>query len=83
MGVHESVIPAAVSPMVVARRRGSAFGLFTAAYGLAWFVGSALIGLLYDHAVSAAVTFCVLTSLTALPLFAWASRLRATVPVDP
>jgi MFS family permease len=30
MGVHESIIPAAVSPMVAVRRRASAFGMFTA-----------------------------------------------------
>jgi len=30
MGVHESIIPAAISPMVPVRRRASAFGAFTA-----------------------------------------------------
>ena len=49
MGVHESVIPAAVAPMVSPARRASANGLFTAAYGIAWFLGSVAIGLLYDY----------------------------------
>jgi predicted MFS family arabinose efflux permease len=74
MGVHESIIPAAVAPMVPAERRASAYGLFTAGYGLSWFLGSALIGLLYDMHVIAAVAVCVLLELAALPFFVLASR---------
>lgn len=73
MGVHESIIPAAVAPMVPADRRASAFGLFTAAYGIAWFIGSALIGILYDKSIMSAVILCVGLELVALwPLIvAW------------
>jgi len=71
MGVHESIIPAAVSPLVAVKQRASAFGLFTAIYGLAWFVGSALIGILYDHRLWAAVVFCTGTQLLALPILWW------------
>lgn len=74
MGVHESIIPAAVAPMVAPERRASAFGLFTAGYGVFWFLGSAAIGILYDHAVGAAVAFCVAAELAAIPLFAWVGR---------
>jgi MFS family permease len=51
MGVHESIVPAAVATMVPPQRRPSAYGLFTAGYGAAWFVGSALIGILYDISI--------------------------------
>ncbi|MFT3976595.1 MAG: MFS transporter [Sphingomonas bacterium] len=40
MGVHESIIPAAVAPMVRQEHRATAFGLFTAGYGFAWFARS-------------------------------------------
>jgi MFS family permease len=70
MGVHESIIPAAVAPMVPASRRASAFGLFTAGYGAAWFIGSAVIGILYDRApVGVAAGFCVIAELAAIPIF--------------
>lgn len=69
MGVHESIIPAAVAAMVPAERRPSAYGLFTAAYGIFWFVGSAAIGFLYDVSVQAAVIFCVATGVASLPFF--------------
>jgi predicted MFS family arabinose efflux permease len=74
MGVHESIIPAAVAPMATPERRASAFGLFTACYGAAWFVGSAAIGALLDHSSIGAVVFCVLVQLAALPFFAWVAR---------
>lgn len=74
MGVHESIIPAAVSPMVSPRRRASAFGTFTAGYGIFWFLGSAAIGILYDQSVSAVITFCMVTQLAAVPIFIWVGR---------
>jgi MFS family permease len=70
IGVHESIIPAAVAPMVATTHRASAFGLFTAGYGIAWFAGSAAIGILYDHApLAIVVVFCVVAQLLALPIF--------------
>jgi Major Facilitator Superfamily len=53
MGVHESIITAAVSTMVPPQRRASAYGIFSAAYGISWFLGSAVIGFLYDHSLPA------------------------------
>jgi predicted MFS family arabinose efflux permease len=69
IGVHESLIPAAVAPIVPPQRRASAYGLFTAGYGVSWFIGSVLIGLLYDRSASATIAFCVVLELAASPLF--------------
>jgi len=69
MGVHESIIPAAVAAMVPVERRPSAYGMFTAAYGIFWFSGSAAIGFLYDVSIQAAVIFCVATGMASLPFF--------------
>jgi predicted MFS family arabinose efflux permease len=68
-GVHESIIPAAVAPMVAPERRASAYGLFTAVYGVFWFLGSASIGLLYDVSRGATITFCLVLELAAIPFF--------------
>ncbi len=73
MGVHESIVPAAVAPMVAAERRASAYGLFTAGYGVAWFAGSALVGFLYDHSLALTVGACVTLELAAIPFFLAAS----------
>ena len=81
MGVHESIIPAAVATMVPAGRRPSAYGLFTAAYGLFWFLGSALIGFLYDISIAAVIVFSVVAELAAIPFFLRAAR-ATPVPSD-
>jgi predicted MFS family arabinose efflux permease len=74
MGVHESIIPAAVAPMVPPGRRASAVGLFTAGYGVLWFAGSAAIGILYDVSLAATIAFCVVAELAAVPIFVLVSR---------
>jgi predicted MFS family arabinose efflux permease len=74
MGVHESIVPAAVAPMVPAERRASAYGLFNAGYGVFWFLGSALIGILYDVSIHATIGLCVGLELAAIPFFFVARR---------
>ncbi|HXY48375.1 MAG TPA: MFS transporter [Terriglobales bacterium] len=69
MGVHESIIPAAVATMVPQQRRPSAYGIFTAGYGVFWFIGSVIIGRLYDISVPALIIFSVVAQMVAIPLF--------------
>jgi len=69
MGVHESIIPAAVATMVPHQRRPSAYGIFTAGYGVCWFIGSVIIGRLYDVSVFALIVFSVLAQMVAIPIF--------------
>jgi len=68
MGVQESLIPAAVAPMVSPDRRASAYGLFTGIYGTAWVVGSIVIGVLVTVSLDGLVAFCVASELAAIPL---------------
>jgi MFS family permease len=69
MGVHESIIPAAIATMVPAQRRPSAYGLFTAGYGIFWFLGSVAIGALYDMSIIGVVVFSLAIELASIPLF--------------
>jgi MFS family permease len=69
MGVHESIIPAAVATMVPQHRRPSAYGIFTAGYGVFWFIGSVIIGLLYDVSLMGLILFSLATQLAAVPIF--------------
>ena len=77
MGVHESIIPAAVAPMVSPDRRASAYGLFTGAYGTAWMLGSIAIGALYGVSLTAVVVFAVAAQLAAIPLILTVRRRTA------
>lgn len=73
MGAQESVLRAAVAELVPAERRGTAYGLFNAAYGFAWFAGSALMGLLYQVSLPAVAIFAA-----AMPVLALAPFLALT-----
>lgn len=67
MGAQESIIRAVVADIVPRDRRATGYGIFNAGFGLAWFAGSALMGLLYDRSLIGLVTFSVVTQLLALP----------------
>jgi MFS family permease len=75
-GTHESTMRAAVADMVPSARRGTAYGIFTAAYGLAWLVGSTAIGALYEHSVASIIYFTIATQAVALALFVPLARQR-------
>lgn len=66
LGAQESILRAAVADLVPSTQRGTAYGLFNAVYGFAWFAGSAIIGALYDTAIWLAVVFSVLVQVAAL-----------------
>lgn len=74
MGAQESIMKAAIAAMVPPDRRGSAFGIFYLCYGLAWFLGSALMGVLYDRSVIALVGFSVVAQFIAVLILLGFSR---------
>lgn len=71
MGVQESTMRAAVADLVPDARRGSAYGLFTAAYGAAWLLGSLVIGVLYERSFVATAAVVTVIEIAALIMFAW------------
>lgn len=69
MGVQESTMRAAVAELAPTGRRGSAYGIFTACYGIAWLAGSALIGLLYEQSIFALAITLTMIQAAALAIF--------------
>jgi predicted MFS family arabinose efflux permease len=63
-------------PVVPSGRRSTAFGVFDTGFGVAWFVGSAIMGLLYEKSILGLVIFSVVLQLLALPVFVIANRER-------
>ena len=76
MGAQESILKAVIADMVMPERRGSAYGIFNAGYGLFWFAGSALMGILYDFSVPLLVGFSVAAQLVSVAALAAVSRVR-------
>ncbi|WP_308932133.1 MFS transporter [Arthrobacter sp. SLBN-112] len=69
MGVQESTMRAGVAGLAPAARRGSAYGMFTACYGLAWLAGSFLIGLLYEQSILALAVTITVVQAVAMVIF--------------
>jgi len=69
MGTEGSLLSAVIASVVPANKRSSAFGLFDTGFGIAWFIGSALMGVLYGHSLRLLILFSVVIQLVAIPLF--------------
>ena len=80
LGAQESTVRAAVAHLVAPRSRATAYGIFNTAYGVAWFLGSAALGVAYDRSIAAVIAISVATQVLALaaaiPVFAARTRRR-------
>ena len=70
MGAQESILKATVAEMIPREKRASAYGIFDAGYGLFWFAGSALMGVLYDVSMPLLVAFSVAAQLASVVVLA-------------
>lgn len=76
MGAQNSLLKAMLSDVIPAAKRGTGFGLFYTAFGVAWFIGSAAMGFLYDRSLITLIIFSVICQLAALPILLWGNAQR-------
>jgi len=69
MGAQDASLRAGIAQVVSMNKRGSAFGVFNAVYGVMWFLGSVAMGLLYDRSVPALVAFGMAAQLVSAVMF--------------
>ncbi|MCI1722682.1 MAG: MFS transporter [Lachnospiraceae bacterium] len=69
MGAQESILKAAVTSMVPKASRATGYGIFECSFGVFWFLGSWLLGVLYDISIPAMIGISVLAQLAAIPLY--------------
>ena len=74
LGAQDASLRGGIAQVVSMNKRGGAFGAFNGVYGVAWFAGSAVMGLLYDHSLLALVVFGVAAQLIAAGMFVWLKR---------
>lgn len=75
MGAQESILKAAVTQMVPKASRATGYGVFECAFGVFWFLGSWLLGVLYDVSIPAMVAVSVAAQLAAIPLYLRSAKL--------
>jgi len=76
MSAQGSLFQAMLTEVIPPQKRSTAFGLFDTGYGVAWFVGSAIMGLLYDRSILAVALFSVSLQLAAIPVLIIANKKR-------
>jgi hypothetical protein len=74
MGTHETIMKSAIADITPMKKRGTGYGIFNTAYGLAVFAGSAAMGLLYDVSLSWVIALAVAVEVAALAVFAFLRR---------
>jgi MFS family permease len=69
ISAQASLMRAVIGNMIPKNKRGRAYGLFNASFGVFWFAGSALMGFLYEISVMWVIAFSLITQLAFVPLF--------------
>ena len=74
MGAQESILKAAVTNMVPKASRATGYGIFELSFGVFWFLGSWLLGALYDISIPLMTAVSVTAQLLAIPFYLKSSR---------
>jgi len=69
IAVEDALLLALVATIIVKRRKAAIFGLYDLIFGVAWFAGSTVAGVLLDRSTVALAIFSTLLQLAAIPFF--------------
>lgn len=75
LGSQESIMRAFVANLVQKDKRGTAYGTLNIGFGIAWFLGSALMGFLYDVSIPSLIVFSMVMQLAAIPILITVKKL--------
>lgn len=69
MGAQESILKAAVTSIVPKQSRATGYGIFECSFGVFWFLGSWIMGLLYEKNILIMVIVSIIAQLLAIPFY--------------
>ncbi len=69
LGAQDACLRSGIATVVSMNKRGSAFGAFNGVYGVMWFLGSLVMGLLYSRSLPGLVAFGMLAQAGAAVMF--------------
>jgi MFS family permease len=82
LGAQQATLRAGIAQLIPIEKRGNAYGLFNAVYGVLWFLGSVTMGLLYDYSLVMLVTFGIILQLGSAGMFFWLQRPLSAAAAD-
>jgi MFS family permease len=68
LGTQESIMRAFVANIIRKNKRGTAYGILNIWFGVFWFLGSAIMGFLYDVSIITLIIFSLSLQLAAIPI---------------
>ena len=74
MGAQNSLLKSVIAPLLRRDIRATGFGLFDTGFGVAWFLGSWVMCILYEKSILVLVIFSVVLQLLSLLVFSLAER---------
>ena len=74
MGAQESILKAAVTSMVPKKNRATGYGIFECSFGIFWFLGSWLLGVIYSKSLPLMIGLSILAQVMAIPFYLKASK---------
>jgi len=69
MGSHETIMRSAIADITPLKKRGTGYGIFTTSYGFALFMGSVLVGVLYEYSLHLLIVSIIVIEIIAIPFF--------------
>lgn len=69
LGMQESIMRAGISKLAPIKKRGFSYGIFNSLYGLSFFLGSSIMGYLYDLKINYIIYFSVILNILSLIIF--------------
>ncbi len=69
IGMQETIMKATVADITHISKRSTSYGILHISFGLAFFTGSFVAGLLYDYSISILIISLILIELSAIPVF--------------
>ena len=66
MGAQESILKSSVAKLSTKETRSKCFGLFEGVFGLSWFIGSSVLGLIYEASMIAFIIIPIILQICAM-----------------
>lgn len=76
MGAQESILKAAVTSIVPKKNRASGYGIFECSFGIFWFLGSWLLGILYSLSIPLMIVLSIISQVMAIPFYLKVSKMK-------
>ena len=74
MGAQESILKAAVTSMVPKKNRATGYGIFECSFGIFWFLGSWILGVIYSKSLPLMIGLSIFAQVLAIPFYLRASK---------